>query len=440
MTAPASPAVPFAMRPIWKSYLEGEDTRKALKLQDKDNFTVETYNQLAGTDYKNLLDTPFPPPSDTKGQLAGFWEEFVKNRYPVRLTSVEVTPENVNLFHEFLVKRFKSLQYLNKLLGTNKKDWKEFQLTSSIPQGDGQDNSKSIWCDFVKSLPLSKRILNSSEIAYQKFLLSKYGSLEKVNDAYGWKLRHIEEAFPPFDTMYAVTFNDNQWNMTIKPFFANYTFILAYLFKQGRAIFVTIILISIAIFVTLTVNPMCAYALSRFSLPGKDKIILYMLATMAFPAMISAIPAYLLMRDLGLLNTFLALVLPGAANGMAIFILKGFFDSLPQELYEAAVIDGAKEWQIFLIITLPMMKPILAINALAAFMQSYNGWEWALIICQDPKMWTISVWMYQANQLWSAMYPWIVTAGFVVVSIPTLLVFMFCQKIILEGIVIPQMK
>ena len=73
---------------------------------------------------------------------------------------------------------------------------------------------------------------------------------------------------------------------------------------------------------------------------------------MAFPAMISAIPAYLLMRDLGLLNTFFALVLPGAANGMAIFMLKGFFDSLPPELYEAATIDGAKEWQIFLIITL----------------------------------------------------------------------------------------
>ena len=87
-----------------------------------------------------------------------------------------------------------------------------------------------------------------------------------------------------------------------------------------------------------------------------------------------------------------------------------------------------------------MMKPILAINALAAFMGAYNGWEWALIICQDQKMWTVSVWMYQANQLWSVNYPWVVTAGFVVVSIPTLLVFLFCQKIILEGIVIPQMK
>jgi ABC-type glycerol-3-phosphate transport system permease component len=121
-------------------------------------------------------------------------------------------------------------------------------------------------------------------------------------------------------------------------------------------------------------------------------------------------------------------------------MLKGFFDSLPPELYEAATIDGAKEYQIFLIITLPLMKPILAINALTAFIAAYSGWEWALIICQKQDMWTLSVWMYQANQMWAMNYPWIVAAGFVVISIPTLLVFMFCQGIILRGIILPQMK
>ena len=155
--------------------------------------------------------------------------------------------------------------------------------------------------------------------------------------------------------------------------------------------------------------------------------------------MVSAIPAYLLMRDLGLLNTFWALVLPGAANGMAIFILKGFFDSLPMELFEAATIDGASEMQIFRIIAMPMVKPILAINCLNAFIAAYNGWEWALIICQDKSMWTIAVWMYQAAQWWSAA-PWIVSAGFIVVSIPTMIIFISCQKIILRGIIIPSMK
>ena len=124
---------------------------------------------------------------------------------------------------------------------------------------------------------------------------------------------------------------------------------------------------------------------------------------------------------------------------MAIFILKGFFDSLPKELYEAATIDGAKERQIFLRVTMPMMKPILAINALSAFIFAYTSWEWALIVCQDQNMWTLSVWLYQANIWWGGQ-PWIVMAGFVVASIPTLVVFLFCQKIILRGIIIPSMK
>jgi multiple sugar transport system permease protein len=202
---------------------------------------------------------------------------------------------------------------------------------------------------------------------------------------------------------------------------------------------VTFWLIALSILCSLTVNPLAGYALSRFNLRGKDKIILFCLATSAFPAMVSAIPGYLLMRDLGLLNTFFALVLPGAANGMGIFILKGFFDSLPHELYEAATIDGAKEWQIFAFVTIPMVKPILAINALNAFMAAYNGWEWALIICQDKRMWTLSVWLYQAN-LWWADSPWITTAGFMVASLPTLVIFLFCQKIIMRGIIVPSMK
>jgi len=124
---------------------------------------------------------------------------------------------------------------------------------------------------------------------------------------------------------------------------------------------------------------------------------------------------------------------------MAIFILKGFFDSLPQELFEAATIDGAKELQIFKMVAMPMVKPILAINCVTAFIAAYNGWQWALIICQDKDMWTLAVWMYQASQWWREE-PWIVSAGFVVISIPTLLVFLSCQKIILKGIVIPSMK
>jgi len=271
------------------------------------------------------------------------------------------------------------------------------------------------------------------------FLLKKYGSLEKINSVYGWKLNRIEEAFPPFMSAYSVTFTNNGNAMTFMPIFDNYRIVMDYLLFNGNAIWVTLLLITMTIFFSLTVNPLAAYALSRFNLRGRDNILIFMLATMAFPAMVSAIPAYLLMRDLGMLNTLWALVIPGAANGMAIFILKGFFDSLPMELFEAATIDGASEMQIFRIVAMPLVKPILAINCLNAFIAAYNGWEWALIICQDKSMWTIAVWLYQAS-MWWASSPWIVSAGFVLASIPTLIVFISCQKIILRGIIIPSMK
>ena len=208
---------------------------------------------------------------------------------------------------------------------------------------------------------------------------------------------------------------------------------------NGNAVFVTTVLVLLTIIFTLTVNPLAAYALSRFNIRGQDKILIFLLATMAFPAMVSAIPAYLLMRDIGLLNTFWALVIPSAANGMSIFILKGFFDSLPMELFEAATIDGASEIQIFRIVAMPLVKPILAINCLTSFIIAYNGWQWALIICQDKSMWTIAVWLFQAS-IWWTDSPWIVSAGFVIASVPTLILFLSCQKIILRGIIIPSMK
>ncbi len=220
---------------------------------------------------------------------------------------------------------------------------------------------------------------------------------------------------------------------------ANYRLVADYLFVRGRAFFNTALLVLLCVVAHLTVNPLAAYALSRFRMRCTEQVLLFLLATMAFPAAVTAIPGFLLVRDLGLLNTFAALVLPTVASGMSIFILKGFFDALPRELYEAAAIDGASEWTVFRTITLPMTTPILAVNALNSFVAAYNSWEWAFLVCQKESHWTLAVWMYQLSQQMSAQ-PWCVMAGFVLVSIPTAVVFLACQKVILRGIVLPSMK
>ena len=237
----------------------------------------------------------------------------------------------------------------------------------------------------------------------------------------------------------ATQFIEHGWRDFFRSAFANYRLVGEYLFVRGRAFLNTLLLVIFSVLAGFTVNPLAAYALSRFRMRHTEQIILFLLATMAFPAAVTAIPGFLLIRDLGLLNTLAALVLPTVASGMSIFILKGFFDALPRELYEAAAIDGAPELTVFLKVTLPMTTPILAVNALNHFIAAYSSWEWAFLVCQKESNWTIAVWMYQLSQQMGGQ-PWCVMAGFVLVSIPTALVFLLCQKVILRGIVLPSMK
>jgi multiple sugar transport system permease protein len=241
------------------------------------------------------------------------------------------------------------------------------------------------------------------------------------------------------------------------------------------------------------VNPLAAYAMSRWQLPGTYKVLLFCMATMAFPGAVTMIPAFLLMkrfplfpilggvltlvgvlwvlsrlrpgwRDslrlvlamaaglvvgawavpaatgrpyVSLLNTFAALVLPGMANGFFIFLLKGFFDSLPRELYEAADIDGAGEWTKFWTVTMTLSKPILAVIALGAFTGAYSAFMMALIIIPDMQMWTLMVWIFQ---LQTQSHAAVVYAALVIAAIPTFVVFVLCQNIIIRGIVLPVEK
>ncbi|MGI5868268.1 MAG: carbohydrate ABC transporter permease [Kiritimatiellia bacterium] len=275
----------------------------------------------------------------------------------------------------------------------------------------------------------------------------------------------------------------------------NYLHVLDYIALHGNGIVNTIIYCLLAVATALVVNPLAAYALSRFNLPATYQILLFCMATMAFPAEVSMIPSFILLKrfplwplvgaivamavmyfialrvgtrlkesarvglalaagfvvgalviplvlgprhtNTSLLNTFAALVLPGAANGYSIFLLKGFFDAMPRELYEAADLDGASEWTKFWTLTIHLSKPILAVIALNAFTAAYSAFMMALIVIPDPAMWTLMVWIFQ---LQSYAHGSVVYASIVIAAIPTFLVFAFCQNIIIRGIVVPTEK
>lgn len=214
----------------------------------------------------------------------------------------------------------------------------------------------------------------------------------------------------------------------------NFLYVIDYVLLNGRILLNTIIFCLLAILVQLTVNPLAAYALSRYPVRASYKILLFLLATMAFPAEVAMIPSFLLLKDLGLLNTFAALVLPGAASGYMVFLLKGFFDSLPQELFEAGQLDGAKESTMMLRIALPLSRPVLGYMALLAFMGAYGAFMYAFLVAQDRRIWTLMVWIYQ---LQATAPKAVMMAALTLAALPTLVVFLLAQRVILKGIVLP---
>lgn len=214
----------------------------------------------------------------------------------------------------------------------------------------------------------------------------------------------------------------------------NYRYVFDYIALNGRALFNTAFFCLLVIVTQLTVNPLAAYALSRFPMPATAKILLFLLATMAFPAEVAMIPSFLLLKDLNLLDTFAALVLPGAASGYMIFLLKGFFDSLPQEIFESGQLDGASEWRMMLKMAFPLSKPVLGYLALLGFMGAYGSFMYAFLVAQDRSMWTLMVFIYQLQQ--SAPRA-VMMAAITLAALPTLLVFLFAQRVIMRGIVLP---
>jgi multiple sugar transport system permease protein len=195
--------------------------------------------------------------------------------------------------------------------------------------------------------------------------------------------------------------------------------------------------VALALLLSLTLQPLAAYALSRFTPPGTWKFILIFMATMAFPPMVAFIPQFLIIKHLDLMNTFIALVMPIAINGYLIFLLKGFFDSIPKDLYEAAIIDGASEITIFWKITMSLSKPILAIVALNTFRMAWMNFMYPLMICPREDMRVLAVWInqFQRSAPTSAIF-----ASILLASVPTMIVFLFTQKTIMKGIAVPSEK
>ena len=360
------------------------------------------------------------------------WMEFVReelNPSFVLLDGVEARD-----FHDHLQEIYGTVEELNHAWGTR------HASISDVPLPSGQwlrGAFRADYLEFLDTVAPEHYVLTGPEFAWRDWLAEQYGGVEAVNAAHGTAHPVMEAVRLPVEEVELAYVLDNTTSLRLKYSVRNYINVSDELFLRGRAFLNTMIFCTLSVLFSLLVNPLTAYALSRFELPGSYKILLFVMATMAFPPMVTLIPTFIILQNLNLMNTFAALVLPTIANGYLIFLLKGFFDSLPRELYHAAMIDGASEIRIFFQITMALSKPILAVVALMAFNSSYTMFLYPLLVAPRQDMWLLSVWLYQ-YQLSASMAG--VFASVIVASVPTLLIFIFAQNIIMRGIVVPTEK
>jgi multiple sugar transport system permease protein len=178
---------------------------------------------------------------------------------------------------------------------------------------------------------------------------------------------------------------------------------------------------------------MAAYALARLSFPGKRIITGLVLATLFVPPISLLIPNYVIVSTFGWLDSLAAVIVPGAAGAFGVFFLRQFFLSLPLELEEAAMLDGAGRFKTFLTVVLPLSRPALATLALLTFLANWNDFLWPLYVLFSPERLTIQPGLSTLQSAYTTDYATILAGG-AIASIPVLILFLISQRFVIEGI------
>ncbi|MHA7210849.1 carbohydrate ABC transporter permease [Arthrobacter sp. MDT1-65] len=178
---------------------------------------------------------------------------------------------------------------------------------------------------------------------------------------------------------------------------------------------------------------LAAYPLARMNFRGKKIVFAIIVATLLVPPVILVIPNYLLVSDLGWLNSLVAIIVPTAASAFGVFFMRQFFISLPDDLEEAARIDGANRVQMFTRIILPLAKPAMATLALLAFLGNWNDFLWPVYVLFTPEVQTLPPGLSTLQSANAVRYD-LLMAGAVVASVPVLALFVFLQRFIIEGV------
>lgn len=201
----------------------------------------------------------------------------------------------------------------------------------------------------------------------------------------------------------------------------------------------SIIVTVVATLITLLINSMAAYGLSIYEFRGRNAIMLFVIGTLMIPITVILVPVYLVVTELGMVNSLWAVILPGAATPTGVFLLRQYMLTIPRDLIEAARMDNASEWAIYSKIVLPLAMPAIAVLAIFSIMWRWNEFLWPLIVLNQSEVYTLQVGLNAFQGELDVQWHYIL-AMTVVTLIPVVVVFTFLQKFITTGIASSGMK
>jgi len=207
----------------------------------------------------------------------------------------------------------------------------------------------------------------------------------------------------------------------------------------ARAIMNSIIVAGAETAAVVVTSVFTAYPFARLRFPGREVIFLLILGTMMIPSQVTMIPAFILIKWLGWIDSYQGLIVPRIMTPLGIFLLRQFLQTLPRELEEAARIDGAGRMQILMRVLVPLSGPAVATLAIFTFTASWNEFFWPLIVVQSNEMWTIQLLIAAMKQ--AEVIDWGVVMAVVTMSIvPTVAIYVMLQRYFVKGIAMSGLK
>ena len=189
----------------------------------------------------------------------------------------------------------------------------------------------------------------------------------------------------------------------------------------------------VAVVLTVVVDLLAGYVLAKRRFPGRAVVLMAIVATLMIPVQVLLIPQFELVAQLGWVNSYWAVIVPRSAEAFGIFLARQYLMSIPDELLEAARLDGANQWQVFTRVILPLARPLVAVLVVMTFMYRWNEFAWPLVALRDPDLYTLPVGLAFLQGQYATDYPTLM-AGALLSMLPILLLFVVAQRFFVAGL------